>query len=114
MPYILFDRQLPSARPSSSVLLFQTLKNALQYSFKTNQERRFIYTRLNLFDQHYCLRIELELWNSYMEIGVQQHTWPVSVHIYMREQHSLFSSLKQRIHCTVCLELIIFNHVNSM
>lgn len=51
----------------------------LQYSFTTEDKRSFIYARLNLLDQYYCLSIELSLWQSYLEIALQLRTWPVSI-----------------------------------
>ena len=67
------------AKKSSSVILFRMLNQMLQYSFTTEDKRSFIYARLNLLDQYYCLNIELQLWQSYLEIALQLHTWPVSI-----------------------------------
>jgi hypothetical protein len=42
-------------------------------------EQRFIYTRLDLLDRNYCLVVDLQLWQSYFNIGLEQHRWPVSI-----------------------------------
>jgi hypothetical protein len=62
----------------SSSILFAMLKNASNYTFKKQYEKSFISTRLDLLDQQYCLEIDLNLWQSYLDIGLQQDRWPVS------------------------------------
>jgi len=59
--------------------LFQMLSKLLNYPLKKKHEQRFIYVRLNLLDQHYCLAVNQQLWLSYLDIGLQQHIWPVSI-----------------------------------
>jgi len=63
----------------SPSILFQMLNKRLNYTLKKKDEQNFIYTRLNLLDQHYCLEVDLKLWQSYLDIGLQQHKWPVSL-----------------------------------
>ena len=41
-------------------------------------EQKFIYQRLNLVDQQYCLEMSQHLWQSYLNIGLQKYVWPVS------------------------------------
>ena len=53
------------------------LNNALNYTFDKQYEKSFICTRLGLLDQQYCLEIDLKLWQSYLDIGLQQDRWPV-------------------------------------
>jgi hypothetical protein len=62
----------------SSSILFQMLSKRLNYTIKKKDEQRFIHARLSLLDQHYCLGVNLQLWQSYLDIGLQQHRWPVS------------------------------------
>jgi hypothetical protein len=50
----------------------------LNYSFKKKSEQLFIRTRLDLLDRHYFFSTHLDLWQSYMNIGLEQHKWPVS------------------------------------
>ncbi|CAF4964931.1 unnamed protein product [Rotaria sp. Silwood1] len=60
---------------SSSVIL-KMLSKTLNYTFKENSEKKFLCVRLNLLDQSYFLRLEEELWNSYLDVGIKQHLWP--------------------------------------
>jgi hypothetical protein len=62
----------------SSYILWQTLNKTLNYSSKEKNEQRFIYERLELLDQQYCLEVDQHLWQSYFDIGLQKHVWPVS------------------------------------
>ena len=63
----------------SSGTLDQILKQIFLDSIKTIDEKRFLYKRLELLDQQYCLEKEQQLWQSYLGIGLQQHTWPVCI-----------------------------------
>ncbi len=55
------------------------LQKRLNYKkWNGKDEKRFIYTRLDLLDQQYCLEVDQQLWQSYLDIGLQQHRWPVS------------------------------------
>lgn len=62
----------------SSFILFQMLRKKLNYLLKKKDEQKFIYTRLDLLDRHYCLELDLRLWQSYFNIGLEQHRWPVT------------------------------------
>ena len=53
----------------SSSVLFQILSKKLNYPFKKKDEQKFIYTRLDLLDQHNCLEVDLQLQQSYLDIG---------------------------------------------
>ncbi|CAF1153815.1 unnamed protein product [Rotaria sordida] len=64
----------------SSATLFQMLSKTLNYTFKEKPEQKYIYLRLNLFDQQYCLKVDEQLWQSYLDIGLQQHVWPDQLH----------------------------------
>lgn len=61
----------------SSSILCQILNKALNYSLKKEDEKRIIYARLVLLDQQYCLEMDRQLWQSYLDIGLQQNLWPV-------------------------------------
>jgi hypothetical protein len=63
----------------SSSILYQILNKALNYSLKKKDEKQFINVRLQLLDQQYCLEMDRQLWQSYLDIGSQQHLWPVSL-----------------------------------
>ena len=63
----------------SPFTLFQMLRKRFNYALKPKHEQEFIYQRLELFDQHYCLEVDLELWQSYLEAGQEKHQWPVSL-----------------------------------
>ncbi len=63
----------------SSSILCQILNKTLNYSLKKKDEQRFIYRQLELLDQQYCLQKDQELWQSYLDIGLQQRIWPVSL-----------------------------------
>jgi hypothetical protein len=65
----------------SSFILFQMLSKRLNYSLKGKDEQQLIYTRLDLLDQQYCLASDLHLWQCYLDIGLEQHRWPVSFDI---------------------------------
>ncbi|CAF3028976.1 unnamed protein product, partial [Rotaria sp. Silwood2] len=60
----------------SSYKLFQILSKRLNYSLKKQDQQEFIYKRLNLFDQQYYLEMEQCLWQSYLDIGLQEQVWP--------------------------------------
>ena len=61
-------------------LLIQTLGRKLDHPFKTKSEHKFIYSRLKLLDLQFCLNTHQSLWQSYFDLGYEQHQWPVSVH----------------------------------
>lgn len=62
----------------SSSTLFQLLSKKLNYSLRKEDEQEFIYLRLNLFDQQYWLEVDQHRWQSYFNIGMEKHRWPVS------------------------------------
>ena len=55
------------------------LSGLLKYPLKKKDEQAFIYTRLSLLDQHHYANVTLHLWQSYLDICVRQHRWPVSL-----------------------------------
>ncbi|CAM4915791.1 unnamed protein product [Rotaria socialis] len=60
----------------SSPILYEILNKTLNYSLKKKDEQQFINVRLQLLDQQYCLEKDRQLWQSYLDIGLQQHLWP--------------------------------------
>lgn len=54
------------------------LRRLLNIHPKTNEERVFIHRRLCLLDRLYCFELHRNLWQSYLDIGRQFGTWPVS------------------------------------
>ena len=68
----------------SSSILFQMLKQKLDYNLKSKNERHVIYRRLRLFDQLYCLEVDLKLQQSYLETGLQEQRWPVRFVFFWR------------------------------
>ncbi|CAF1508137.1 unnamed protein product [Rotaria magnacalcarata] len=60
----------------STSIFDQILNKALNYSLKKKDEKQFINVRLQLLDQQYCLEMDRQLWQSYLDIGLQQHLCP--------------------------------------
>lgn len=58
------------------------LHKRLNYDFEEKKEQKYIYLRLNLLDQHYCLKVDLNLWQSYLQIGLETDRWPVSFYLF--------------------------------
>ena len=69
----------------SSNILFQMLNQILNYRLKAKNEKDFIHTRIDLLDEHYCLETHQQLWQSYLEIGLQAHRWPVRLSMIQRK-----------------------------
>lgn len=65
----------------ASTILFQMLNQTLNDQLKTKDEKNFIYTRIDLLDQQYCVEVHQQLWQSYLDIGIQKRTWPVRLSI---------------------------------
>lgn len=60
-------------------MLFRLLNQTYHCSIKKKAEQLFIRARLNLFDQKYFLQVHLQLWQSYLTIGLEHHYWPVNL-----------------------------------
>jgi len=80
----------------SSSVLDQILNKTFNDSIKTIDEKRFLYARLQLLDEQYCLQTDQQLWQSYLDICLQQHTWPVCIFFQLLLLHHivLFSFFK--------------------
>jgi hypothetical protein len=74
----------------SSAILYQILNKALNYSLKKKDEKQFINIRLQLLDQQYCLEMDQKLWQSYLDIGLQQYLWPVSLFYFILKSFLYF------------------------
>ncbi|CAF1953820.1 unnamed protein product [Rotaria magnacalcarata] len=57
-------------------LLIQILGRQLNHPLKTKSEHKFIYSRSKLLDLQFCLNIHQSLWQSYFDLGYEQHQWP--------------------------------------
>ncbi|CAM4840320.1 unnamed protein product, partial [Rotaria magnacalcarata] len=57
-------------------LLIQALGRQLNHLIKTKSENKFIYSRLKLLDLQFCLNTHQSLWQSYFDLGYEQHQWP--------------------------------------
>lgn len=62
----------------SSFMLFKMLQKSFKQPIRDKSEQRFLYLRLNLLDEHYFLGAHRHLWQSYLNIGLEQYRWPVS------------------------------------
>lgn len=54
------------------------LSKKLNYSIKKTDIQIYIRKRLELLDQHYCSEAHLQLWKSFLHIGLEYQQWPVS------------------------------------
>ncbi|CAF0855175.1 unnamed protein product [Didymodactylos carnosus] len=57
------------------------------------EEQIFIYEQLELLDQQYCLEMDQQLWQSYLDIDLQHHIWPANSerkYLSMRNNDELF------------------------
>ncbi|CAF5085130.1 unnamed protein product [Rotaria sp. Silwood1] len=55
---------------------FKRLSKILDYKLKDKVIRDFLVARLELFDQQYCFIVDQQLWQSYVNIGLEHHIWP--------------------------------------
>ena len=67
----------------SPMAIIKMLTNIINCNFKKKEEQLFIYHRLDLLDKDYYLQVHLQLWQSYFDIGIQQHRWPVSFFFFL-------------------------------
>lgn len=84
----LLRSRIPMYLKRSPTILFQILKPKLNLPLKRADERQFIHHRLTLFDRHYCLEVDLKLQQSYLDIGLEQQRWPVSICLRSTTNHS--------------------------
>ncbi|CAF1678614.1 unnamed protein product, partial [Rotaria magnacalcarata] len=60
----------------SPMIIIKMLNNIINCNFKKKEEKIFLCHRLDLLDKHYYLQVYQQLWQSYFDIGIQQHRWP--------------------------------------
>ncbi|CAF1489796.1 unnamed protein product [Adineta steineri] len=84
-------RCAPYLKRTSSILL-QALRLQLEHPLKKKIEQRFIFQRLELLDKQFCLELHRFLWQSYLNIGSQEHsqqyTWPDEIHTMFQTKDS--------------------------
>ncbi|CAM4833933.1 unnamed protein product [Rotaria magnacalcarata] len=68
--------QRPIYLKRSPMIIIKMLTNIINYNFKKKEEQIFLCHRLDLLDKHYYLQVHHQLWQSYFDIGIQQHCWP--------------------------------------
>jgi hypothetical protein len=100
----------------SPSILCQILNKALNYSLKKKDEKQFIFVRLQLLDQQYCLDMDQKLWQSYLDIGLQQHLWPVSLffNFILKSFFMLSSEFTLRMNFIRWQKQMISIYVNNM
>ncbi|CAM4828906.1 unnamed protein product [Rotaria magnacalcarata] len=84
----------------SSSILYRILNKTLNYSLKKKDEKQFINVRLQLLDQQYCLEMDRQLWQSDLDIGLQQHLWPKIIKKQLN--HCQFELTKQEQQFQTC------------
>ncbi|CAF4079494.1 unnamed protein product [Adineta steineri] len=97
---------------ASSQALMNTLRKHLNHPLKKRNEQKFVYSRLHLFDEEFALDLNRYLWQSYLEIGLQQQQpqiWPNEVYRAAKTnefnlcQQYIVESLNQtKIHLDLC------------
>ena len=112
---IFYYYRRPMYLKRSSSTLFQMLNKTLNYILKKKNEQKYIYVRLNLLDQQYCLKVDEQLWQSYLDIGLQQHLWPVGLFYFIFKSFFTFSfELLLRINFIRWQRQMISIYVNNM
>ena len=79
----------------SPMILIKMLTNIINHNFKKKEEKIFLCHRLDLLDKHYYLQVYQQLWQSYFDIGIQQHRWPVSFSFSMSLLRIIFYYIKK-------------------
>ncbi|CAF4248633.1 unnamed protein product [Adineta steineri] len=92
--------------------LMNTLRKHLNHPLKKRNEQKFIYSRLHLFDEEFALDLDRYLWQSYLDIGLQQQqlqVWPNDVYIAAKtnesnlcKQHLVKSLNETKAHLDLC------------
>ena len=97
----------------SSLIIIKMLRKTMNYPFKDINEKKFIFIRLNLLDQSYCLKLKEKLWESYLDIGLQQQLWPVNILFYLKfiDRIHIFFLLTSRTVFIQWQNRMIFKHV---
>ena len=83
----------------SPMIIIKMLTKILNHNFKKKEEQLFICHRLDLLDKHNYLQVHHQLWQSYFDIGIQQHRWPVSFFFNVIIKNNFFIIKKESIVC---------------
>ncbi|CAF4469899.1 unnamed protein product, partial [Rotaria sp. Silwood2] len=70
----------PAYLTHSPHLIFQALRHEFNRSLNKKDEQIFIHVRLQLLDRQYRLELDQRLWESYLEVGLQEKLWPCSLY----------------------------------
>ncbi|CAF4745423.1 unnamed protein product, partial [Rotaria sp. Silwood2] len=70
----------PAYLVHSPHLIFRTLRQQLNCPLNKKDEQIFIHVRLQLFDRQYRLELDQRLWQSYLDLGLQEKSWPRSLY----------------------------------
>ncbi|CAF1273836.1 unnamed protein product [Rotaria sp. Silwood1] len=71
---------LPAYLTHSPHLIFQALRQELNRAINKKDERIFLHVRLQLLDRQYRLELDQRLWQSYLNVGLQEKLWPRSLY----------------------------------
>ncbi|CAF4465710.1 unnamed protein product, partial [Rotaria magnacalcarata] len=72
---------MPAYLTRSTHLIFQMLRREFNRSLNRKDEQIFIHLRLQLFDLQFRLELDQRLWQSYLDLGLQQESiWPRSLY----------------------------------
>ncbi|CAF4656374.1 unnamed protein product, partial [Rotaria magnacalcarata] len=63
---------MPAYLTRSTHLIFQMLRREFNRSLNRKDEQMFIHLRLQLFDLQFRLELDQRLWQSYLDLGLQQ------------------------------------------
>ncbi|CAF1389852.1 unnamed protein product [Adineta steineri] len=105
------NRQSGYLRASCQTLM-NALRKHLNHPLKKRNEQKFVCSRLHLFDEEFALDLDRYLWQSYLDIGLQQpqlQVWPNDVYRAAKTNDSilcqqyLVKSLNEtKIHLDLC------------
>ncbi|CAF4279926.1 unnamed protein product [Rotaria sp. Silwood2] len=70
----------------SRKFLLHSLHLHLNYKFKRKKEQQFILSRLDIFDQQFCLYQICRLYQTYFDLDLQYQMWPLSLTIVVSMQ----------------------------
>ncbi|CAF1427824.1 unnamed protein product [Rotaria sordida] len=88
--------RLPKYLTKAPNLLFKSLRLQLKHKLNTKKQQKFIYCRLQLFDQQQRLDIYRNLWHSYLTLGSQHQIWPNQIYKRMKtNEHTLCQQFVQ-------------------
>ncbi|CAF4192638.1 unnamed protein product [Rotaria sp. Silwood2] len=83
-----FHGRLPTYLKKAPKILMQSVSLELQQKLKTVKQKRFLYYRLQLLDQHHRIDQYRSLWQSYLTIGSSCNLWPIFLHKKIKSKNS--------------------------